>query len=454
MRTVLAIPLGSPNDHLLASRRTRDLAGLVGLTPHAQARLIGAVAEVVEGAVVLGADASLDFALEEAPGRRALSVTISGVDPDALTPGGQLPYLDLAELRNLVDRAEARGDGATAVLRLTCRLDDDAFLPSPDDLTRALQAEPAAAQVASMEELRRRNAELVQTLSALQARERELLELNRQLSDTNAGVLGLLAELDHTTDELRRQAASKTRFLRTVSHELRTPLYAARGLLEELAMAEGLNEQDKSDVALLDGTVDEALALVNDQLDLARLETGRTIVRVGPVHIPELFQQLRGTLRVLTRSDDVQLTFAGEDATAAPMHTDAARLARILRNLVSNALKFTTAGSVHVTATLSADGQSVAFAVADTGIGIAPEDLETIFGEFGQLEPGQDHGLDSSGLGLPLARRIAILLGGTLTVESDPGRGSTFTATVPVRFAPPENVEVEVVETGAATDAG
>jgi signal transduction histidine kinase len=110
---------------------------------------------------------------------------------------------------------------------------------------------------------------------ALQARERELLELNRQLEDTNAGIVGLLQELDQTSAELRLQAATTTRFLRTVSHELRTPLYAARGLLEELAMADGLDAQARADVKLLDGTVDEALSLVNDQLDLARVEAGR-----------------------------------------------------------------------------------------------------------------------------------------------------------------------------------
>jgi signal transduction histidine kinase len=447
MRTVLAIPLGSPVDRLVASRRTRDLAALLGLEPRAQTQLAGAVAEVVEGATWTGASSgSLEFSLDEMAGSRSLFITVTGLEPAALSSSEAPSSLDLERLRTLVDRVEARANGATAVVRLTWCLDDDAFLPSPDDVARALQAEPAATQVASLDELRRRNAELVQTLSALQARERDLLELNRELEDTNAGIVGLLQELDQTTAELRRQDTSKTRFLRTVSHELRTPLYAARGLLEELAMAEGLDAQARSDVELLDGTVEEALTLVNDQLDLARVEAGRAVVRVGTIDVAELFGRLRGTLRVLRRSEDVSLTFAGEEATV-DLRTDGARLTRILRNLVGNALKFTEHGAVHVSARTVAGGDAVQFIVADTGTGIAEGDLPRIFEEFEQIDSGQDHGLASTGLGLPLAKRMTEVLGGTLEVASTPGRGSTFTVTIPAHFTPPAGLAaVEVVD--------
>ncbi|MCW2999327.1 MAG: histidine kinase [Solirubrobacterales bacterium] len=447
MRTILAIPLGRSTDRLVASRRTRDLAVLLGLGDRAQTQLAGAVAEVVEGATTMASDGSLGFSIDETPDARSLFITVTGLGPAALASDETPGSLDLARLRTLVDHVETRTNGAIALVRLTWHLDGDGFFPPPDDIVRTLQAEPEAAQVASMDELRRRNAELVQTLSALQARERELLELNRQLEDTNAGIVGLLQELDQTSAELRLQASSTTRFLRTVSHELRTPLYAARGLLEELAMAEGLDSQARADVKLLDGTVEEALSLVNDQLDLARVEAGRSVVRVGAVDVAEIFGRLRGTLRVLRRSENVDLTFEGEDTTV-DLCTNAVGLTRILRNLVGNALKFTEHGAVHVSATTVQDGDAVAFVVSDTGIGIAAEDLPRIFEDFEQVDAAQDHGFASTGLGLPLAKRLTVMLGGTLEATSTPGVGSTFTVTIPTHFLPPADLHgIEAVQT-------
>jgi CheY-like chemotaxis protein len=141
-------------------------------------------------------------------------------------------------------------------------------------------------------------------------------------------------------------------------------------------------------------------------------------------------------LRPLLVSESVSLIFepAGD---LPPLYTDEGKVSQILRNLISNALKFTEHGEVRVSVSLSSDGRSVAFAVADTGIGIAPEDQERIFQEFGQLDNRVQRKVRGTGLGLPLSRKLAQLLGGSLTVTSAPGVGSTFVAQIPVHYVEP-----------------
>jgi CheY-like chemotaxis protein len=173
--------------------------------------------------------------------------------------------------------------------------------------------------------------------------------------------------------------------------------------------------------------------LVNDLLDLAKVEAGKTVVRPAEFSVENLFGALRGMLRPLLLNQSVSLVF--EDATALPgLFTDEGKISQILRNLISNALKFTERGEVRVTATAPDAEGFVTFSVADTGIGIAVEDQPRIFEEFTQLEHRLQAQVRGTGLGLPLSRRLAELLGGVLTVESASGLGSTFTLRVPARY--------------------
>jgi signal transduction histidine kinase len=166
-------------------------------------------------------------------------------------------------------------------------------------------------------------------------------------------------------------------------------------------------------------------------LDLAKIEAGKLDVQLTDFTIGDLFSAMRGMLRPLAASERVSLVF--EAPLDFPMlHTDEAKIAQILRNLISNALKFTEEGAVRVSGTVVNDGDGVAFVVADTGVGIAEEDQQRIFEEFTELPNPFQRRTRGTGLGLPLSRKLAILLGGEITVESTLGRGSTFTATVPI----------------------
>jgi CheY-like chemotaxis protein/two-component sensor histidine kinase len=223
-----------------------------------------------------------------------------------------------------------------------------------------------------------------------------------------------------------------------MSHEFRTPLNSILALSRLLLdrMDGPLTGEQERQIGFIRKAAEDLAELVDDLLDLAKVEAGKIVIRVAECRIDKLFGALRGMLRPLLVNTSVTLVF--EDATDVPtLTTDEAKVSQIVRNFISNALKFTEHGEVRVSARPTPDGRAVAIAVRDTGIGIAPEYQEAIFEEFSQVEHHVQRRVKGTGLGLPLARRLAHLLGGTITLESALGVGSTFTLTLPVVFTPP-----------------
>jgi signal transduction histidine kinase len=264
-----------------------------------------------------------------------------------------------------------------------------------------------------------------------------------RLEVANRDELGsLAAKVNRTSDELQRlygelETASrhKSDFLATMSHELRTPLNAIIGFTEVLheEISGELNEDQLAEVEEVLAASEHLLLLVNDVLDVAKIEAGSMELELSQVAIPEVLRSAvslyseraaRGGIDLALKSEPEELTVTADER----------RVRQIVFNLVANAVKFTPRnGRIHVSARLD-DGQ-VEIAVADTGPGIAPEDLETIFEEFQQATDGKR--AEGTGLGLPLSRRLVELHGGRLWVESTPGQGSTFCFTLPVRPTEP-----------------
>lgn len=275
-----------------------------------------------------------------------------------------------------------------------------------------------------LEEVQQQNRELLRTLEELRARQTELAQLNRELEDTNRGVVALYAELDERADYLQRASELKTRFLSNMSHEFRTPLNAILSLsrlLLDHSDGELSTEQEKQ-VTFIQRSAEDLSVLVNDLLDLARVEAGKIVVRAGEFEVSTLFSALRGMLRPMLVGNSVDLVF--EDTAGLPvMYTDESKISQILRNFISNALKFTERGEVRVSAALTEDGQAVLFSVADTGIGIASEDHELIFEEWTQVDSPLQRKAKGTGLGLPLSRKLSELLGGTRFRHQPVGHG-------------------------------
>ena len=268
-------------------------------------------------------------------------------------------------------------------------------------------------------------------VSALTA---EIAALSEELSETNNGVVALYAELDDRAEQLRHASELKSRFLSYMSHEFRTPLGAIESLSRILLdrMDGPLNDEQEKQVGFMRDAAAELTEMVNDLLDLAKVEAGRITISPAWFEMMDLFSALRGMFRPILDRESVTLMFEEPDHPTR-LYTDHKKLSQILRNFISNALKFTPNGSVRVSAVYDSD-ETVTFSVIDTGIGIEPEHLPTLFNDFVQLDSSLQKRLRGTGLGLSLSKRLAELLGGTVGVTSELGLGSTFFVTIPIRL--------------------
>ncbi|EJM04342.1 MULTISPECIES: sensor histidine kinase [unclassified Pseudomonas] len=268
----------------------------------------------------------------------------------------------------------------------------------------------------------------------------ETAALREELDETNQGVLALYAELDIQAEELRQASDLKSRFLSYMSHEFRTPLGSILSINSLLAdeLDGPLSPEQHKQVAFVSTAARELSDMVDDLLDLAKIEAGRISISPAWFDMFDLFSALRGMFRPIVDASAVDLIF--EEPVGLPrLYTDDKKLAQILRNFISNSLKFTTRGEVRVSARLEG-ADKVRFAVSDTGIGIAPELHGALFEDFSQVDSPLQKRLRGTGLGLSLCKRFAALLGGEVGLESTPGVGSTFFVIIPLAIAL-ENVD-------------
>jgi signal transduction histidine kinase/CheY-like chemotaxis protein len=445
---LLTLDLTHEQDVVLARQRARQLAGILGFEAQDQTRIATALSEIARNAFNYGGGGKVEFHIEgrtapqiflvtvrdRGPGIRDLKSILEGRYQSSTGMG-----IGILGARRLMDQfqIESRpGSGTTVVLKK--------FLPrsvapvTPAGAARVAERLARERQRSPIEEIQAQNQELVHALDELRKRQEDLLRLNRELEDTNRGVVALYAELDERADHLRRADDLKTRFLSNMSHEFRTPvnsiLALSRILLDRIDGP--LNDEQEKQVTFIRRGAEALQELINDLLDLAKVEAGKIEVQPIEFEARNLFGALRGMLRPLLLNNRVNLVFDEPDDLPA-LYTDEAKLSQILRNFISNALKFTESGEVRVTAGMLAGQERVCFAVADTGIGIAPENQEAIFQEFTQVANPLQKTVKGTGLGLPLSRKLAELLGGCVRVESEVGKGSTFFVEVPLRLAPP-----------------
>lgn len=442
---ILTVSIKQERDIVAVRRRVRQISALLGFSGQDNTRITTAVSEIARNAFEYAGGGKVEFIIEgkTIPQTFLIRVSDSGRGIENLTEilGGTYKSatgmgLGIIGSQRLMDDFRIESSAAGTVVSLRKTLPKASLLIDASrlrDIAGALFDEQRDDPV---EEVQQQNQELLRTLAELRERQEDLLRLNRELEDTNRGVVALYAELDATAEDLRRADAAKTRFLSNMSHEFRTPLNSQLALTRLLLdRADGeLSEEQEKQVRLIRRGAETLLELVNDLLDLAKIAAGKVSVRVEEFTVRDLFSTLRGMIRPLLASDSVQLIFEEPPAEIPPLKTDEGKVAQILRNFLSNALKFTTRGEVRVSARLSRDGQSVVFSVSDTGIGIAPEDRERIFEEFTQIDNSLQKSFQGTGLGLPLSRRLAELLGGGVTVESTLSAGTTFSAEIPCVF--------------------
>jgi len=443
---IVSLQVRFEQDVVAARQRARQLAALLGFDPQQQTRLATAVSEIARNAFQYARGGRVEFGLEGDTAPQILLIQVSDRGPGIAELARILhsEYSSKTGLgagivgaRRLMDRFDIQSDpghGTTVVMRKLLPRTVPAI--SPARITAMAGELKKNEPQDLLEEVRQQNAELVRTLGELRERQEELARLNRELEDTNRGVVALYAELDERADHLRRADEVKTRFLSNMTHEFRTPLNSIQALTRLLLdRVDGeLTIEQERQVHFIRKAAESLSELVNDLLDLAKVAAGKIVVRPTEFEVADLFGALRGMLRPLLLSASVSLVFE-EPENLPLLHTDEAKVSQILRNFISNALKFTERGEVRVSARLQPDGQAALFSVADTGIGISPEDQKTLFQEFAQIENPLQRKVKGTGLGLPLSKNLAELLGGSVSVESAPGIGSTFSVRIPLDYS-------------------
>jgi signal transduction histidine kinase/DNA-binding response OmpR family regulator len=440
------MPVHRELDVVSARRRVRTIAGIIGFDERDQARIAAAVSEIARNAVRHARDGSVEFEIEGEQPPFVLIIRIADHGPgmddlDAVLDGRYrsnrgVRGFGIAGAQRLMDQFDIASAPSGTVVLMKKLLDIHAPPLTPASVERLRTAIAEHDASGPIEELQQQQRELLVALADARERQEQLAELNRELEDTNRGVVALYAELDEKADHLRRADEMKSRFLSNMSHEFRTPLNSIRalaGLLLDRVDGPLSGEQERQ-VALIRKATDDLSNLVEDLLDLARIEAGKLEIHPAELIVENLFSALRGMLRPLLPGDAVVLRFAAPTDIPA-LWTDEAKVSQILRNFISNALKYTERGFVEVRAWLDADEATATFCVEDTGIGIAHEDLERIFEEFVQVRGPMQKRVKGTGLGLPLCRRLAHALRGEVRVESTLGEGSRFFLTIPARYA-------------------
>jgi signal transduction histidine kinase len=442
MTRLLTVQVTRDEDVVTARQRARQVADALGFDRQDQTRIATVVSELSRNAARYAGKGKVEFALD-VDGDSALVVTVSDRGPgiphlhsvlDGTYRSETGMGLGLLGVRRIVDDfaiESAAGSGTTVRIRKVIprrRLQ----AATRQDIARIGDSLARQAPRPLADEFEAQNQELIGALEELRQRQEDLARLNAELQDTNRGVVALYAELEEKAESLRRADEMKSKFLSNMTHEFQTPLnsvLALTRLLLQRADGDLTSEQEKQ-VTFIRQATEDLSELVHDLLDLAKVEAGKATIRATEFTVQDLFGALRGLMRPVQVNEAVDLIFENAEQLP-PLHTDEGKISQILRNYISNALKFTERGEVRVSAALDGYG-NVIFRVKDTGIGIAAADQERLFMEFGQVPNRLQAKVRGTGLGLSLSKRLAELLAGKVGVESAPGEGSTFWLKVPM----------------------
>jgi signal transduction histidine kinase len=425
-------------DIVKVRERVRRLAREMGFDPTTQIKITTAVSELTRNIYEYARAGAITLSLA------TRGATAAGLQVTARDDG---PGIDEAKLRSIIRGTYRSASGLGVGLIGTRRLMDEFDIQSkPDEGTRVsvvkwlppAEAEQVRARAdflrdfvnteeddSALEELSRQNRDLVQVLSELEEK-RELLErLNTKLEESNR-------ELNEANARLRELSAMKEEFLALTTHDLRSPLTVISGVINFFTSGRlgEMTAEQKNMVAMMERNTQNLIELVNDLLDASKLESGTMRLDPASIELRGLVGELREQMQPLAHEKEISLEDdVPEDLP--PLRADRAKLRRILVNLVSNALKFTPKGG-RVRLGASREGSLVRVSVEDTGVGIQREDLHDIFDKYAQARSRATRSEKGTGLGLYITRQLVELHGGKISVQSEVGRGSTFSFTIPI----------------------
>jgi signal transduction histidine kinase len=438
---LLTTDISVEDDVVLARQRARQITAALGFDSQEQTRVATALSEIARNALQHAGRGNVQFQLEEQGSAIELVLIVSDEGPGVADVDGLLngrpsgSGTGIVAARRLMDSftMESRA-GEGTVVRMQKRLRKRAGPLTAEQRGEITEQVLQKHSDSMVDAARGHDRALARTLLDLQQTQRELEFLNRELEETNRGVMVLYNELEEKAEALRRSQTAKNQFFSEMNHEVRTPINSILNLAELLlngSLTKPLPQQETA-LGYIRKAAQHLSELVDDLLELSKSEAGKLVVRPSAFSVDSLFGGLRGLFRPLHTREEVRLVFA--DSSGLPeLYTDEGKVSQILRNFISNALKFTERGSVTVWAELA--GDQIVFCVKDTGIGIHPSQHDVLFTPFTQLENPHQKRVKGTGLGLSLTRALCELLGGKVTVESEIGVGSTFRAFISRNFA-------------------
>ncbi|PRA27571.1 response regulator [Pseudomonas poae] len=361
--------------------------------------------------------------------------------------------IELGFLRTLDERDEAlmeliAGNIGTSIEAARYRQRLQEVLAETQQLNEELQVQQEELKTAN-EELEEQSRILKESQAHLETQQAELEQTNEQLAEQtetlaeqrdamdrkNIELNQAQLELEDRAEELQRSSKYKSEFLANMSHELRTPLNSSLILAKLLAEnpQENLSAEQVKFAESIYSAGNDLLNLINDILDISKVEAGKLEMRPENSSVARLVDGLRGMFEPLAADRKLGFQVDVQDGAPGMLFTDRQRLEQILKNLLSNAVKFTEHGQVSLSVS-RAPGEGIAFAVRDSGIGIAPDQQESIFEAFRQADGTTNRRYGGTGLGLSISRDLATLLGGYISVSSEPGKGSIFTLVIPEHY--------------------
>ena len=458
---IFTTTLKAEQDIVLARQKARQIAEFLGFETVEQTRIATAVSEISRNAFAYARDGVVNFELEDTSSPHKFVIKISD-------KGG-----GITRLKEILDGRYVSSTGMGIGIIGSRKIMDEVNIDSTTNGTNIIMARNVprgkstsiseckkfsetlmqASPSAHIYEVQQQNRELFAALQELDRRQEQLTKINKELEETNRRVVALYAELDKRAElleeavteakEAKRAADAannaKTDFLANMSHEIRTPLNVVTGVATLLAHGNNLTLQQIKFVTTLQSSAHALLTLVNDLLDISKIEAGgieleRTIFNLGI-----LIQNTLGLLSSRAQEKNLVIVTDVKDVLDIEFEGDSSRIAQIILNLGGNAIKFTPNGEVRVGVSIepsNANGFTmVHIAVTDTGIGIAAEKQSMIFEKFSQGDTSISRKYGGTGLGLSISKRLAEAMDGDISIKSELGVGSTFTLSVPLRLA-------------------
>lgn len=441
-KTLLSLQINNETDVLLARRRARQIANLLGFDEFHQQRLALALSEVVKYFLEYSSGGNLDFNVEDTAQPMVLRLVVTGkLDPgETKTPKPVQLHALLASDCQL-DQIHNSDSDKEITLRLGKPLYSRSIPFTIHELNELTNTLDKLGSASPLEEISQQNKELLINLERIKKQQQVLDELQNSIDqkviERTDQLLKTNVELAFARDEAIKANDLKSQFIANISHEIRTPMSGILGLTEELIeISDNENVQDLASHVL--NSARDLMRTVNDLLDFSKIETAKFSIKHNPFNVSELCKRVMQSALPAARSKQLKVTEHLDARLQADLIGDSDRIGQVLLNLVNNAIKFTDQGCVDVRIALQSITDKkyyVQFAVQDTGIGINPENLERLFIPYVQAQSDTEQNYGGTGLGLAICKSLVKQMDGVISCESQPGVGSCFYFTLPFNLA-------------------